>query len=64
MEYLIDDLLCPRGFWPLGSTVQSWSSQHEIARFSTAESTIATRAPDTGGSHLSRPSARSSKWIE
>ena len=33
MEYLIDDLLCPRGFWPLGSTVQSWSSQHEIARF-------------------------------
>ncbi len=33
MEYLIDDLLCPRGFWPIGSTVQSWSSQHEIARF-------------------------------
>ncbi len=33
MEFLIDNLLCPRGFWPLGSTVQSWSSQHEIARF-------------------------------
>jgi len=33
MEYLIDDLLCPRGFWPLGSTVPSWSSQHRLARF-------------------------------
>ncbi len=33
MEFLIDDLLCPRGFWPIGSTVQSWSSQHAIPRF-------------------------------
>lgn len=32
MEYLIDDLLCPRGFWSLDSTVQSWSSLHEIDR--------------------------------
>ncbi len=33
LEYLIDDLLCPRGFWSLDSTVTSWSSQHEIARY-------------------------------
>lgn len=30
LEYLIDDLLCPRGFWPIDSTVVSWSSEHEI----------------------------------
>jgi len=33
LEFLIDDLLCPRGFWPLHSTVVSWSSQYEIARY-------------------------------
>ena len=33
LEYLIDDLLCPRGFWAIDSTVQSWSSQHQIARY-------------------------------
>ncbi len=33
LEYLIDHLLCPRGFWPLTSTVLSWSSQYEIARY-------------------------------
>ena len=33
LEFLIDDLLCPRGFWPLNSTVVSWSSQYEIARY-------------------------------
>jgi hypothetical protein len=32
MEYLIDDLLCPRGFWALPSTVTSWSSDFELAR--------------------------------
>jgi hypothetical protein len=35
LEYLIDDLLCPRGFWPLRSTVRAWSSDHEIARYGT-----------------------------
>lgn len=33
LEYLIDDLLCPRGFWPLASTVQPWSQGHALARF-------------------------------
>jgi len=32
MEYLIDDLLCPRGFWAIDSTVTSWSSEYEIER--------------------------------
>ncbi|MEJ7800595.1 MAG: hypothetical protein WKF60_08755, partial [Ilumatobacter sp.] len=32
MEYLIDDLLCPRGFWSIESTVRSWSADHEIER--------------------------------
>lgn len=32
MEYLIDDLLCPRGFWSIQSTVPAWSSTHPIAR--------------------------------
>ena len=32
MEYLIDDLLCPRGFWSIDSTVRRWSADHEIAR--------------------------------
>ena len=34
MEYLIDDLLCPRGFWSIDSTVRAWSSIHEIERVS------------------------------
>lgn len=33
LEHLIDDLLCPRGFWAHDSRVHSWSSQHEIARY-------------------------------
>lgn len=33
MEYLIDDLLCPRGFWSIDSTVRSWSADHELERF-------------------------------
>lgn len=32
LEFLIDDLLCPRGFWSLESPVPSWSGQHEIDR--------------------------------
>lgn len=32
MEYLIDDLVCPRGFWSIESTVRSWSADHEIER--------------------------------
>jgi hypothetical protein len=32
LEFMIDDLLCPRGFWSLESPVQSWSSQHGIDR--------------------------------
>jgi hypothetical protein len=32
MEFLIDDLLCPRGFWSIESTVRAWSSDHEIER--------------------------------
>lgn len=32
MEYLIDDLLCPRGFWSIDSTVRAWSATHRIAR--------------------------------
>jgi hypothetical protein len=31
MEYLIDDLLCPRGFWSIDSTVRSWSADHDLA---------------------------------
>lgn len=34
MEHLIDDLLCPRGFWSIDSTVRAWSSTHEIERVS------------------------------
>jgi hypothetical protein len=30
MEYLIDDLLCPRGFWSIDSTVRSWSADHAL----------------------------------
>jgi hypothetical protein len=30
MEYLIDDLLCPRGFWSIDSTVRSWSADHDL----------------------------------
>lgn len=33
LEYLIDDLLCPRGFWPLASSVRAWSEGHALARF-------------------------------
>jgi len=33
MEFLIDDLLCPRGFWAINSSVKSWSSQHRLARY-------------------------------
>lgn len=33
LEYLIDDLLCPRGFWPLASTVVSWNTTHGVARY-------------------------------
>lgn len=33
LEFLIDDLLCPRGFWAINSTVKSWSSEHRIARY-------------------------------
>ncbi|MEZ5229246.1 MAG: potassium channel family protein [Acidimicrobiales bacterium] len=36
LEYLIDDLLCPRGFWSLDSTILSWSSEHEIPRYDDA----------------------------
>lgn len=32
MEHLIDDLLCPRGFWSIDSTVRAWSSTHAIER--------------------------------
>jgi Ion channel len=32
MEYLIDDLVCPRGFWSIDSQVRSWSADHEIER--------------------------------
>ncbi len=30
MEYLIDDLECPRGFWSIDSTIESWSANHEL----------------------------------
>jgi hypothetical protein len=30
MEYLIDDLECPRGFWSIDSTIESWSSGHDL----------------------------------
>jgi hypothetical protein len=33
MEYLIDEFLCPRGFWAIDSQVKSWSSGRRIARF-------------------------------
>ena len=33
LEYMIDFLVCPRGFWAHESTVKAWSSEHEIARF-------------------------------
>lgn len=33
LEFLIDQLLCPRGFWAIDSSVKSWSSQYEIARY-------------------------------
>lgn len=33
MEHLIDDLLCPRGFWSIDSTVQAWSSTHRLDRY-------------------------------
>ena len=32
MEYLIDDLLCPRGFWSIDSTVRSWSADYGVER--------------------------------
>lgn len=31
MEYLIDDLLCPRGFWTIDSTVRRWSGDRGSA---------------------------------
>ncbi len=31
MEYLIDDLVCPRGFWSIDSTVRSWSADHDLS---------------------------------
>ena len=30
MEYLIDDLLCPRGFWSIDSSVRSWSADYSL----------------------------------
>ena len=33
MEYLIDELLCPRGFWALESNVRPWSAEHALPRF-------------------------------
>jgi hypothetical protein len=30
MEYLIDDLLCPRGFWSIDSTVRAYSADHSL----------------------------------
>jgi hypothetical protein len=30
MEYLIDDLLCPRGFWSIDSTVRAYSADHTL----------------------------------
>jgi Ion channel len=30
MEHLIDDLLCPRGFWSIDSTIRSWSADHSL----------------------------------
>jgi hypothetical protein len=30
MEYLIDDLACPRGFWSVDSTIESWSANHDL----------------------------------
>jgi hypothetical protein len=30
MEFLIDDLECPRGFWSIDSTIESWSANHEL----------------------------------
>lgn len=30
MEYLIDDLECPRGFWSIDSTIESWSANHDL----------------------------------
>ena len=33
LEYLIDDLLCPRGFWALDSAVVPYSRDHAIARY-------------------------------
>jgi hypothetical protein len=38
MEYLIDDLLCPRGFWSIDSTIERWSATHEIERVVTPNS--------------------------
>ncbi len=32
LEYLIDDLLCPRGFWSYQSKLHSWSSEFGVAR--------------------------------
>lgn len=31
MEYLIDELECPRGFWSIDSTIESWSAGHDLA---------------------------------
>jgi hypothetical protein len=30
MEYLIDDLACPRGFWSIDSTIESWSANYDL----------------------------------
>lgn len=30
MEFLIDDLMCPRGFWSIDSTVRSWSADRSL----------------------------------
>ena len=32
MEFLIDDLVCPRGFWSIDSTVQAYSSRYDLDR--------------------------------
>ena len=32
MEFLIDDLLCPRGFWAIDSSIKPWSAEHTITR--------------------------------
>jgi hypothetical protein len=37
MEFLIDDLECPRGFWSIHSTIESWSANHDLDYAPTAD---------------------------